>query len=104
MARRVVTSAAAATGLRDARLWLMQPGSGPAGRARWIRLRDARKQLGTLPYSGPASADHPGCRALVVEGYFIVYELDPDTGDSETAGDVTVLAVFPPGAGDRRLR
>lgn len=76
----------------------------PAGRASWIRLRDARKQLCALPYSGPASADHPGCRALVVEGYLIVYELDPDTGDSETAGDVTVLAVFPPGAGDRTLR
>lgn len=103
MARRVVTSAAAARGLRDARLWLLQPGSGPAGRARWVKVRDARRQLRTLPYLGPESPDYPGCRALVIEGY-LIYEVAQDTGDSETAGDVTVLAVFPPGAGDRSLR
>lgn len=45
----------------------------------------------------------PGLRNLVREGYVIVYRVDQDTGNSATAGDVMVLAVFPPGIGSRVL-
>lgn len=32
-----------------------------------------------------------------VEGHRIAYEVEPDTGEDATAGDVTVLRVFGPG-------
>ena len=38
---------------------------------------------------------------MICEGYFILYEVVPDTGDNATAGDVLILAVFPPGMGKR---
>jgi plasmid stabilization system protein ParE len=104
MSRRVITAPTAAKGLRDARIYLTQPGSGPGGRQKWENIRDARRQLRERPYIGPQSPEHPGCRCLVREGYRIVYEISPDTGSTETAGDVTVLAVFPPGIGNRDLR
>lgn len=96
MARKVITAPAAAKGLRDAYLYLTDPGSDPVGRKRWESIRDARRQLRERPYIGPKSPEHPGCRCLIREGYFIVYEVSPDTGDSDTTGDVTVLAVSRP--------
>jgi hypothetical protein len=33
---------------------------------------------------------------LIIQGHVVVYELQPDTGDSKTAGDVYVLRVFGP--------
>lgn len=103
MPRKVMTAPAAAEGLRAARDWLTQPGSGSVGRQKWMNVRDARKRLRDLPYAGPPSPDHPGLRDLIREGYVIVYRVAPDTGDNATAGDVTVLAVFPPGIGSRVL-
>jgi hypothetical protein len=42
--------------------------------------------------------EHPGTRELPCEGgYRALYEVHPDTGRSETAGDVRVLRVFGPG-------
>ena len=38
---------------------------------------------------------------MICEGYFVLYEAVPDTGDNATAGDVLILAVFPPGKGNR---
>lgn len=64
---------------------------------RWETLRDVRGRLKAHPYLGPASDEHEGCRVLVVSGYRLIYEVDPDTGDAATAGDVRVLAVFGPG-------
>jgi plasmid stabilization system protein ParE len=103
MPRKVTTAPAAAEGFRAARDWLTQPGSGPVGRQKWMNVRDARKRLRDFPYAGPPSPDHPGLRNPIREGYAIVYRVDPDTGDSATAGDVTVLAVFLPGIRRRGL-
>jgi len=103
VARRVVTAPAAARGLRDAHRWLTQPGAGPVGRAKWENIRAARRWLRDWPYAGAESPEHPGCRALIAEGWQIVYQLTPDTGDGATAGDVMILAVFPPGIGERSL-
>jgi hypothetical protein len=103
VARNVVTGSDAARGLRQAREWLTQPGSGASGRRRWRAVRDAWMRLRDWPYAGPESPEHPGHRVLVVEGYAIIYRIECDTGDRATAGDVRLLAIFPPGKGDRRL-
>ena len=97
MPRRVIATPVAAEGFRAARKWLLQPGSGVGGRGRWNHLRAVKRQLRDWPYIGPESPEHPGGRYFVCEGHFIVYRVDPDTGDSATAGDVIILTVFGPG-------
>lgn len=97
MARRVTTAPEAVAALRQAREWLLQKGAGPNAHARWEALRTARKQLRTHPYLGARSTELPGRRQLVVSEHRIIYRLDPDTGESATAGDVRILAVFGPG-------
>jgi plasmid stabilization system protein ParE len=97
MARVVTTAPDAAEALRQARLWLTQPGSGGNGRARWEALRAARLRLRDYPYLGAPSVEQPGCRQLVVSAHRIIYRVDPDTGDSATAGDIRILAVLGPG-------
>lgn len=92
-----MTAPKAAVDLRGARTWLLQPGSGPDARARWEALRDARRSLRDHPYLGRRDEGHEGCRVLSVSGHRIVYQVTPDTGDAETAGDVEVLRVFGPG-------
>ncbi len=54
------------------------------------RLRDH-------PYLGVPSLDMPGLRQLIVAEHRIIYRVHPDTGDTETAGDVRILAVLGPG-------
>lgn len=68
------------------------------GLRRWERLRDASDRLVLFPYAGERAA-HPGHYVLVERssGYRLVYTIDPDTGDSRTAGDITIVAVFGPG-------
>jgi len=95
-------AAKAQAALNDARRWLLQPGSGAYGRARWHALRDAADNLADLPYKGAPVPHQPGLRQLVVSGYRLLYRVEPDTGDSETgdsetAGDIAVLALFGPG-------
>jgi hypothetical protein len=49
------------------------------------------------------SAEHPGRRVLVVAGYAVIYRIESNRSDSATAGDITVIAIIPPGKGDRHL-
>ena len=97
MPRQVRTAPEAALALAAARRWLLQPGSGITGARRWNALRVARRSLRDHPYLGGESDEHPNHRQLVVSGYRLIYHLDPDTGDSATAGDVRIVAVFGPG-------
>ena len=97
MTRKVSTSPAAAEAFRQARAWLLQTGSGQNGRARWDALRSARRRLRDYPYIGTASSELVGRRQFVVSGYRVIYRVDPDTGDSATAGDIRIVAVFGPG-------
>jgi plasmid stabilization system protein ParE len=53
--------------------------------------------LRQYPYLGAESAEIPGHRQIVVSGYRIIYQVNPDTGDSATAGDIRVVAIFGPG-------
>jgi plasmid stabilization system protein ParE len=75
----------------------MQQGSGLSGAKRWAALREARSALRTHPYLGAPSEAFPGHRQHVVSSYRIIHRIDPDTGDSSTAGDVRIVTLFGPG-------
>lgn len=79
------------------RRWLTQPGSGSAARRRLTLIWTAVELLRERPclYS---VGGHPGVRELPCDGgYRVLYRVHPDTGRSETAGDMRVLRVFGPG-------
>ncbi len=95
--RRVIEAPDAVRALREARAWLHQPGSGPASWARWTALRAVRARLREFPYLGAPSPEHAGLRQIVVAEHRIIYRVDPDTGDSATAGEVLILTVLGPG-------
>jgi plasmid stabilization system protein ParE len=97
VARKVRTAAQAAEGLAAARKWLLQPGSGADGRRRWENLRGVRRRLREFPYLGAPDRDNFGYYRLVASEHRIIYAVDPDTGDRDTAGDVLIVAVFGPG-------
>lgn len=96
MTRRVDPAPAALRDLDSIRRWLRQPGAGWVAREKLRRIRDAIGQLRHAPCRWP-EGDHPGVREIPVEGYRILYEVDPDTSDNRTAGNVRVLRVFGPG-------
>jgi hypothetical protein len=81
--------------LASIRAWLTQPGSGSTARRRPAAIRAAIRRLKHDPF--PVGG-HAGTRALPCErGYRAMYDLHPDAGRSETAGDELVLRVFSPG-------
>ena len=48
-----------------------------------------------MPVSGRES---PGFReAPLTGGYRVIYQVDPDTGRNDTAGNVLILRIFGPG-------
>ena len=93
-----MTIAPAATrDLAAARKWLTQDGAGAAARRTLTKLKTAvTTDLRASPCRWPPST-HPGVRERSVDGYRVMFEVDPDTGDNETAGNVEVLRVFGPG-------
>jgi len=85
------------------RRWQTQPGSGTASVRRLKRLRAAIRRLKQDPCRYPA-CDHPGVREMPAEaGHRVMYVVEPDTGSSDSAGDVLVLRVFGPGQSRERL-
>ena len=89
--------------LTEVTRWLMQPGSGPAARrvlaAIWVAIEHLREQPCLWPIG-----QHGGVRELPsAGGYRARYEVNPDTGSNETAGDVRVLRLFGPGQNRRRI-
>ncbi len=84
-----------------ARTWLTQPDFGPAAWAKLEGLLSAIEGLRDHPCRWPLGR-HAGVRErLCAGGWRALYEVDPDTGRDETAGDVRVLRVYGP-AQDRR--
>lgn len=82
--------------------WLTQPGSGDTARRRLTAIWAAVEKLRDHPCLWPIGR-HPGVRELpCANGTRALYEVSPDTGRNETAGDVVVLRVFGPGQ-DRQL-
>ncbi len=101
MPRRLIYAPRARDDINDARRWLTQPGSGPAAWARLDAILSAIEDLRDHPYRWPRGR-HSGVRErLCAGGWRALYEVDPDTGRDDTAGDVRVLRVYGPGQ-DRR--
>ena len=96
MARKLEYSRPARGDLEQMRAWLNQPGAGRRAKNRARRIVETVKSLREAPVAWPIG-DMPGTRECVVEGYTIVYSVDPDTGSNRTAGDVYVVRVFGPG-------
>ena len=77
--------------LKAIRHWLTQPGSGPASRRRLRAIRAAINRLRQHPCRYPVG-QHPGVRELPCDGgYRALYEVLPDIGRDETAGNVRVF-------------
>lgn len=103
MPRRLVYAPRAREDLEAIRVWLMQPGSGPAARRRLAAIRAAINRLRQQPYLYPIG-DHPGVRELpCAGGYRAVYRVTPDTSRNDTAGDVRILRLFGPGQSRERI-
>lgn len=103
MPRRLSYTEKALDDLDAARRWLTQPGSGPAARRKLAAIRADVRRLQQQPCLWPVG-DHPGVRELpCAGGYRALYEVIPDTGRDETAGDVRVLRVYGPGQDRSRL-
>ena len=78
------------------RRWLTQSGAGPRARRQLVAIRAAINRLKRSPCLWPVG-QHPSIRELPCDGgYRALYEVYPDTGRDETAGDVTVLRVYGP--------
>lgn len=83
--------------------WLTQPGSGPRARRRLTAIWTAIERRTDHPCLYPIGA-HPGVRELpCAGGYRALYEVHPDTGRSETSGNVLVLRAFGPGQSRARI-
>lgn len=94
--RRLAVAGAAARDLLAARQWLTQAGAGERAARRLTALASALRDLRENPCRW-SPGEHEGVRERHVEGHRIAYEVEPDTGEDATAGDVTVLRVFGPG-------
>ena len=103
MPRKLEYTDEAIEDLQAIRRWLTQPGSGPRARRRLRAIRAAINRLKQHPCLWPVG-QHAGLRELPCEGsYRALYEVIPDTGRDETAGDVIVLRVYGPGQSRDRL-
>jgi plasmid stabilization system protein ParE len=95
--RKLIYARKALADLDAIRRWQTQPGSGRAARRRLMAIRTAIGRLRQQPCLYPVG-EHSGVRKLpCMGGYRALYEVHPDTGRDETAGDVQVLRVFGPG-------
>ena len=98
VAKRIVKlTAAAADDLNDTKAWLHQHGAGPVARRRYRAILLSIQGLQRNPARYRRHPDDPTLRIVSIEGYRVIYRVDPDTGDNDTAGDVTVLAILGPG-------
>ncbi|MGH7073519.1 MAG: type II toxin-antitoxin system RelE/ParE family toxin [Stellaceae bacterium] len=96
MPRRIFYTAAAVDDIERMRRWYGQPGAGPTAKQRARRIVAAIRRLRVDPVMWPRG-EVAGTRERIVEGYAVIYTVDPDTNDRRTAGDVYVLRVYGPG-------
>lgn len=84
--------------LADAKRRLIGPhGAGPKTHKRYDDLRRGIRELPQHPCRHRPNPEQVGTRILSVSDFRVIYELHPDTGRNEDAGDVLVLRVLPPG-------
>lgn len=97
MPRSLIFAPRARDDLDATRRWLTQLGSGPVARRKLMAIWTAIEGLRDHPCLWPVGP-HRGVRVLPCDGgYRALYEVIPDTGHNETAGDVVVLRVYGPG-------
>lgn len=97
MPRRLIYAPRARDDLDAVRRWLTQSGSGPIARRKLAAIRTEIRRLLQTPCLWPVG-QHPGVRELPsAGGYRTLYEVVPDTGDNDSAGEVRVLRVYGPG-------
>ncbi len=97
MPRDLIYAPEALADLEGLSRWLTQPGSGLGAWRRLAAIRDSIERLRDHPCLWQPG-QHPGTRELPCDGgYRAIYALHPDTGDSQTAGDVFVLRIYGPG-------
>jgi len=96
MPRVLRLSPAALRDLDAARMWLHQPGSGPQAWDRFIKIRASIQDLAKVPCRWPRFPRGRNARRLISGRYAIIYVVEPDTGDNDTAGDVMILRVYGP--------
>ena len=97
MPRELIYAPEALADLEEASHWLTQPGSGPRAWRRLPAIRDSIERLREHRCLWPVG-QHAGVRELPCEGgYRALYDVFPDTGSDETAGNVIVLRVYGPG-------
>jgi hypothetical protein len=77
-------------------------GAGQRAARRLANILEALAELRMAPCRW-AWSEHDGARQRIVERCKIVYQVIPDTGDNETAGDVLVVRIFGPGQLSNRL-
>jgi len=100
--RRLIVADAATEDLASIRVWLRQPGAGSRAARRLLQILTAIHELRTAPCLWPLG-EHAGVRERAVEGYMVMYNVQPDTSDNATAGDVEIIRVFGPGQLRARL-
>ena len=96
MPRKLRFAAEALNDLDAIRRWQIQPGSGLAAINRVRLIRNAIRRLKVTPCLY-AAGSQAGAREMACEGHRVIYEVTPDTGQNDSAGDVLVLRVFGPG-------
>lgn len=102
--RALIYAPEALADLGAAAAWLTQPRSGPAAWRRLEAVWAAIERLREQPCLHPV-LDHPGVRELPCpSGWRAFYEVEPDTGRNDDAGDVVVLRVYAPGQDRRGFR
>ncbi len=96
MPRALIYAPEALADLEAAGRWLTQPGSGPRAWCTLVAIRADIRRLRQHPCLWPVG-DTSGVRELpAAGGYRVLYEVTPDTGSNQTAGDVRVLRVYGP--------
>ncbi|MGH7155619.1 MAG: type II toxin-antitoxin system RelE/ParE family toxin [Acetobacteraceae bacterium] len=104
MPRRLILAPRARDDIEAARRWLMQHGSGSAAWHKLDAILAAIEDLRDHPCRFPFGF-HPGVRErLCAGGWRALYQVRPDTGRDETAGDVRVLRVYGPSQDRRGFR
>jgi len=97
VSRALIYAAEAPADLDAATVWLSEPGSGQAAHRRLAAIWAAIGRLVQHPCLHPIG-EHPGVRELPCPGgWRAFYEVEPDTGRNDDAGDVVVLRVYGPG-------
>lgn len=99
MPRSLRFSRQAQRDFQNIRKWFNQPGAGTAAAERLNRLEASILALVDRPYAWPPGPK-PGTRLLISQRHVILYRIAPDTGDTQTAGNVFLVRIFGPGQSD----